>query len=473
LPEPRINKLIAWLLLAIVAFAPLPFGSEPRWAWSLIAVATGLGLLGWSACAVVRRRGVPLPHDMRRLAPVGILFAVVLLWIAVQASPWSPAALHAPVWGVAESLLNRPLAGAISINPTETIGGLVRLASYGGVFFLAALVAASADRALWLLRGIVAVGVVYAGYGLVNELLGLNKVLWLTKWRDLGDVSSTLLDRNAYATYAGLGLTGALALLFRPKFRDGDLDGGWRSSIRVCADYFFTRSWPSMAAVAILFAAVVLTHSRSGAAAAMLSVAVFVLFATRRWQNRKPAYFVGLAICLAGGIILAIGGTGTAEHMGRVGAAAAERSEVYRLTAGTIAEAPLPGTGHRTFAEAFAAHRSETLQAPFLHGHNMYLETALELGVAGAAALFAIVAWLALLCLRASGRPGRNATLPCLGLAATALVASHSLTDSTLRIPAVAILFAALMGIACARGRTLRPAASAPPRDIRNGIQPG
>lgn len=464
MPEPRINRLIAWLLLAIVALAPLPFGSEPRWAWTFIAAATGVGLLGWSACAAFGRRPVPLPRNIRHLAPAGVLFAIVLVWIAVQASPWSPAALHAPVWTVAGSLLDRRIAGAISINPSETLGGLIRLAGYGGVFFLTAAVAASTERALWLLRGFVAIGVAYAVYGLVNELLGLNRVLWLTKWRDLGDVSSTLLDRNAYATHAGLGLIGALALLFRPKLRDGDLQVGWRSTVRVCADYFFARSWPSMAAVAVLFAAVVLTHSRSGTAAAVLGVAVFVLFATRRWPSRKPAYAAGLALCLAGGLIVAVSGGGTAERMGLLGAAASERGEVYRLTAGMIADAPLSGTGHRTFAEAFAARRSEALQAPFLHGHNLYLETALELGMAGAAAMIAVVAWLALICLRASARPGRSVALPCMGLAATALVAFHSFTDSTLRVPAVAILFAALMGIACARGAARHRAVDAAKR---------
>ena len=138
-------------------------------------------------------------------------------------------------------------------------------------------------------------------------------------------------------------------------------------------------------------------------------------------------------------VIFMISGAGVVERMGKVGYAASERGEVYRLTSEAIVAAPMPGTGYRTFPDAFTALRTEPLLAPFLHGHNMYLEETLELGVMGAAVLLVILGWLGILCLVAGRRMGREAAMPCVGLAALALVAVHSCTDSTLRIPAVAI----------------------------------
>jgi O-antigen ligase len=450
--ESRTDRLSFWLLLAIVAFAPLPFGAEAQWAWSLLTVLTGAGLLFRTIPALTGRLSLVLPAGVVRLAPAGALYALLLLWIALQASPWTPPAWHAPVWKGAAGALDTAVAGAISINPSDTLSGLARLICYGGVFFLAMTASASATQAIRLLRGIVAIVVAYAIYGLANELLGFNRILWLPKWRGVGNVTSTMLDSNAFATFAGLGLLAALTLLFRPKLREGDLSTGWRVAARSLLDYAFSRSWRSTAAAGLLFVTVILTHSRAGLAASAIAMMVLVLFATAGWARRKPALLVISVLVLAGGALFAISGAGTLERLHTAPAAAWERGAIYRVATEAIAERPLAGTGHRSFAEAFPAWRDETLPVLFDHAHNIYLETAMELGLIGAALLFGTIASLSLVCLRGRRLAGRDAALPCLGLAAVALVGIHALVDSTLRIPAVAILFAALMGIAAARG---------------------
>ena len=79
-----------------------------------------------------------------------------------------------------------------------------------------------------------------------------------------------------------------------------------------------------------------------------------------------------------------------------------------------------------------------------------------ELGVPAALALFASIGGLALMCLRGWRRRHRDWVYPALGVAASVLVGIHALFDFSLQIPAVAILYACIMGIGCAQSRSSR-----------------
>ena len=58
-------------------------------------------------------------------------------------------------------------------------------------------------------------------------------------------------------------------------------------------------------------------------------------------------------------------------------------------------------------------------------------------------------------------RRRRDAVYPCIGFAATTLVAAHSLVDFSLQIPAVALTYSLLMGAACAQSWSTRKGANA------------
>jgi O-antigen ligase len=82
--------------------------------------------------------------------------------------------------------------------------------------------------------------------------------------------------------------------------------------------------------------------------------------------------------------------------------------------------------------------------------HNTYLELALEAGIPAAAALVLSVFSFAALCLLALLR--RKAVRFALaGLGATVLVGAHALVDFSLQMPAVAITYAALLGVCAAQ----------------------
>jgi O-antigen ligase len=128
-----------------------------------------------------------------------------------------------------------------------------------------------------------------------------------------------------------------------------------------------------------------------------------------------------------------------------------ERLIVYEQVQQGIGENPVLGFGYGTFADSFRLYDRVESPVHYDRAHNTWLENLFELGVPAALALFAAIAGLALTCWRGVRRRHRDWAIPALGVAASVLVGVHALFDFSLQIPAVAILYAAIMGVACAQ----------------------
>ena len=435
-------------LLALLAAAPLPFGSDRPWAWSLAAMAVGILLLAWGVFAAISRHHQPA--SFRPLLPAVALFLLVVVWAAVQTTPLVSASWPDHLWAETETVLGAPLPAPVSLDPYQTWTAAMRLLSYGGIFLLTFQLCMSTNRSERLVRLLIVMTLAYAGYGLIVQFAGLETVLWYSK-HDPDNLSSTFLYRNAFATYAALGLLCALAILFRPSMRRGDLNAGWRFVTRALGDYFFARSWTMMLACTILFAAILMTHSRAGFGVAVIGAGIFLTIMA--WTRRRKRYVL-LSIAVIGFAtvaLFAMGGGRTMNRMGMAPSATAERAEVYGRTIDAIAQTPATGVGYGTFANVFEMHRGEQLSSPFLRAHNTYLENALELGIPAAAALVLAIGWIVIICISAVLRHRRRAFLPCLGVSATAMVGLHATVDYSLQIPAVAMIYAAILGAACAQ----------------------
>ncbi len=443
------EKIIFAGLLLLLALVPLPFGADRPWAWSLLSGSIGALLLCWGILAAKSRSYQAA--SLRPILPAVGLFVLVVLWIAIQASGLAPPEWRHPIWSDAEAALGAPIAGALSLDGHRTWTAMMRLLCYGGVFLLTFQLCMSTDRSERLVRMLIGMTLIYACYGLFVQSAGIGKVLWYAKAGDAGNLSSTFLDPDAFAGYAGLGLLCALAILFRPAMRRGDLATSWRFATRAVADFFFARTWTMMLGACVLFMTVLMTHSRAGLAVALLGAGAYL--AMMAWvRQRKTVAVTAIAVmAVASTALFAIAGGKASDGSGSASVAATERGEVYALTANAIAGAPILGTGYGTFAEAFNMHRGGDLETPSRRALNTYLENALEIGIPATAALVLSVGWIVLICFSSVLRHRRRAFLPCLGVAATVLAGAHGAVDYGLQIPAVAATYAAILGAACAQ----------------------
>ena len=431
-------------LLLLLALVPLPFGADRPWAWSLFSGSVGGLLLCWGFLAA-RSRSYQAA-SIRPLLPAVGLFVLVVLWIAVQASGVVPPEWRHPLWSATEAALGKPVAGGVSLDEHRTWTAMMRLMCYGGVFLLSFQICMSTNRSERLIRMLIGMTLIYACYGLFVQSAGIEKILWYAKAEGAGDLSSTFLDSDAFAAYAGLGLLCALALLFRPTMRRGDLDTSWRFATRALADFFFARTWTMMLGVSVLFGAILMTHSRVGLAVALLGAGAYL--SIMAWvRNRKIVAVVAVAVmAVAASSLLAIGG-----GPGAAPGAAIERGESYANTVNAIAAAPFLGTGYGTFDHVAGMHRGDSPASPSGRARNAYLENALEIGIPATAALLLSIGWIVLICFASVLRHRRMAFLPCLGIAATVLAGAHGAIDYGIQIPAVAATYAVIMGAACAQ----------------------
>ena len=438
------------LLVAVVLIAPLPFGSYPDWAWAILAGCTGVLLLAWGGLVTTGRATVVrLPWRLWwAMAP----FALAMLWAIFQILPHSPVSLHHPVWRSTAEVLGTSHTGSISLDPVAGRESLVRIAAYAGIFWLSLQLGRDSDRARSVLTAVAVGAAAYALYGLVVDLSGANAILWLDKTAYLDVVTATFVNRNSFATFAGLGLLCTTAMLTQRLRRAWRGASGPRERARRLIGEGYARSGILLGGWVVLAVALLLTESRGGAAASVLALLIFFAsLALRRGISRWSLALGVLVLVLAGTAVLDMSGKGLERRLWATANDWQTRAEIHERTGKAILDAPVLGTGLGTFAAVYRLYRTGRIGPGVKRAHNDYLEIALELGVPAAASFLASLVALALVCADGALRRRRDPELPAAGLAACALVGAHSLVDFSLQIPAVAATFALVLGAATAQ----------------------
>jgi O-antigen ligase len=125
--------------------------------------------------------------------------------------------------------------------------------------------------------------------------------------------------------------------------------------------------------------------------------------------------------------------------------------EVFANINRAIGDNPALGFGYGTFADSFRLYDQVEDTVHYDRAHNTWLEDAFELGLPAALALFLALAGLAVTCWRGVARRHRDWVFPATGAAASVLVGIHAMVDFSLQLPAVAMLYAAIMGVGVAQ----------------------
>ena len=71
--------------------------------------------------------------------------------------------------------------------------------------------------------------------------------------------------------------------------------------------------------------------------------------------------------------------------------------------------------------------------------------------------LFAVLGGCVLICIQGLRNRGKDWVYPSVGIAASVLAGIHAWFDFSLQMPAVAMTFAAILGVACAQSYSSRP----------------
>ncbi len=448
-----VATLITIFLFSLTNFALIAFfGGNFSFAFSLVPLAAALICLGGLAFP---SRLVGHPQSNLLLALVFAPVALTLAYAGLQAVHIpSLAFLAHPVWQV---LTTAPHA-AISLSPTLTLAHL----SYAcGLLVLALAVLRIAQSRPALLVGILAALVTAAAfYGIIIFAQGNNWVLWLPKTSYLDALSATFINRNSFATLAGLGILANLALALH---RVGEISSRLSPSQRLRAFWLLVLKpgWPWLALAVVCFLALVLTQSRAGFVATLAGTAVLLgSLCLARPPARIPLLAIIGTLGLASIFVLASVGGSLGARLNNAQADVTARQSIFALSREIISQYPLTGTGLGTYQQAYnMAAQPEYLSevnGTVEHAHNTYYELAVELGLPAMALLALAVITAAYILVFGLQTRRRAVVWPALGLATMVLVGSHALADFSLSIPAVAIMAITLITVGLAQSLSAR-----------------
>ena len=327
----------------------------------------------------------------------------------------------------------------ISIYPYATVRDAVVLAGCCAVFCLSRTVAGrSRASQLALLAPLMVLALGELVLGLHQHVRGQRLDDPLSQF-----AHGTFVNPDHYAALLEGILGPALGLVFATA-----ATAGWKQWFQG-RDAVWTVGALAVAAACGL--GVVFSFSRMGVIVVSVMTLVTLVGAMRRQRLA--------ALLLAGGVlggVLLAGSVGLRGLPERFSQLIAERGDPFRVAVwldslGAAAGSLWTGSGLGTFA--FAFRRSEAyLPLKFVdHAHSEYLELLVELGLPATLFLVGGVLYL----LFSTGRKARRVEDPrrrwlafgCL-LGAAALLL-HSTVDFPLRMPALAALFAVLLGCAC------------------------
>jgi len=410
---------ISRALLFVALFgAPLAIGGVVPWAWMSLGLIASLALFLWGLGSILQ----------------GELKVI-----------WSPLYIPLAIFfllGVAQ------YATRMTLDKSETRQALVLLIT-DLVFFFLAVQHFGGTRSAVLAPFGLAVLVFAGGLGLfaiLQSASGAQRIYGIVETPG-GVLFGPYVDRDHFAGLMEMLLPVAVLYIAG---RHGRLT--LEASIwRVCV-------------VAVGLASLLLAGSRGGLLALTVEIALgsFILrrAAARIGQRRRLATAAALAL-VAGGALFAYMDPGwVAKKLGSIAYVdktwtewSSARQKMAADAVGMWRDHPLLGAGLGDFETAYPRYQSYPTDTWVDHAHNDYVEAGAETGLVGALIILSAIALFLRLAFRDWQNPFRShagwirlgAAIGCCGL----LV--HSLADFNFHVPANALWFAVLAGIAATR----------------------
>jgi O-antigen ligase len=394
-------------------------------------------LVGCAVIPTVFSTGVDAVFAVPKLAGLWAVLAFSLAVVAIGTMSTGTVPRLLPAWSVVDVavgsfvLLNVAAWAASNDRRQSLYGerlqyqGLLTTLLYVGFFYVARLASTDIRRLRLLALAVTTGATLVAAYALVQRA-GLDPI-----WHGYlpgGRVFSTIGQPNALAAYLVLGIPLAASLLFEG------------NRIRAVI----------LLAVVAMIAALLLTFSRAGYLAFLVTAAVLVVGAwgDPRLTRRRVAGGLAATLVTAVAVFLLVqpARERVADAWHRVASSANSNGDVsvrfhldaWRVAAQIAVDHPLLGAGQETFPELFPryshallpADRASALDAYRVESpHNVYLAVAAGAGIPALVAYIAIIAGVAVALVRGAWSAATRQIRIAL-VAVLAALAGHMVTDA-------------------------------------------
>ncbi len=126
-------KVIFWIFLGLIVLAPLPFGMVHTVFQAMFACLIMTLLVGYCLSRLKESQNPNV--SLGRIWPETLGFFLVLGWGMLQISSLTPESLHHPLWADTAQTLDMDIKGSISLAKGAGFESIMRLLTYGAVFF--------------------------------------------------------------------------------------------------------------------------------------------------------------------------------------------------------------------------------------------------------------------------------------------------------------------------------------------------
>jgi O-antigen ligase len=391
------------------------------------ALAIGLGiLLGFG---VLSFGAVDAWSSFTFEAGAAVIF---LLWVAEQVASGkvtlskNPLYLPAALFFV---LILAQIALGISAYSYVTKYEALHYVAYGIVLLVAAESVRDESVRKRFALAMLAFGVAYAFFALVQEATPNGKIFWLHRPEFNGSIYGSYVNRNHYAGLMEMLVPVPLVLSMGHL-----LKGGQRTLAAFCA--------------VLMGSTIFLSGSRGGMIAFALQIVLFAALTLMQRKNLRIAIAL-VSVCLL--VLLFLFFIGRGQVLGRLrDLAPGTRLNMTLDCLKMFSDRPIAGWGLGTFPIVYPKYRSFYTSLFINEAHDDYAQLLAEMGSVG----FVLMIWF-VVCLyryrwarsrrwefKWDGALSLSALLGCSG------ILFHSFVDFNLQIPANAAVFYALCGMA-------------------------
>lgn len=367
--------------------------------------------------------------------PIAILALIVPAWMLIQILPIPFSYVVHPIWLSAQSALDRPVIGSISIDNGATILAFARYCSIAGVVFISAAVTIDrmrAELALFFLAGVTtfaAVILIAAGLGTTNffnESLDANTIGSITNLAALGAI---------------VNATNAIRVFERHELRRTPSDSStvkFIGGLAICT-----------AAFAVCLGAIVFVTAPPIIFATASGLATFVIFVIlrrldlRTWENT-------LIVLAAVAVMIMIA---------RVNSNADELTlryanlpgGLFAVTQSLLSHTGWAGNGAGTFASILPIYRDVETAMSGSYAPTTAAAIVIELGWPALWAILGLIIILLTLFLNGALRRGRDSFYPICGASCIVVLTLEAFCDAGFFDTTVAISAATILGLAIAQ----------------------
>ena len=445
------------LLLLLLAWSLVPFGSNRPWAEALFSTFI-FGLLSLMLMSRIWQSHLDI-SSLRLNRPEFWIFFTWILWVFFQTVPLPPQViqwLSPNAYAIQLFAQSSDELMSISLDRDASLLSGLRISTAAALAILLLLFLDSRRRLLVFALALVVCGLLEALIGLGIYWSGMADTTVQIDSRDTIGPVGTFISRNHFAGFLEMALamnTGLILIYYKSQ----SIGSGWRASVRdLSGELLSIRGFLLMGQL-VIFAALILSGSRGGVLAFL--IASIVVGASLAFHHGAAVLRAWIPIALTAiGAVFWFGGGAFLNRIGTLGLSN-NRLDLVDVGIGIITDYPITGSGAGTFRWIFPLYKDARFGGLFYeHAHNDYLEIAIEQGLLGLLMFLSLTGLLLFRTYRAyCERHDRLARSVSLGaMIAGVSILSHSMIDFNLQIPANFYWFFAILTAGACAGQVER-----------------